>query len=104
MAITRAQALLIVVGDAHVLSIDPMWRGFMNYVHARGGWRGDAPGWDTSAPVRTEGDYAAEMREEAAAEMDALVARLVAAEGDSDGEGRDVEAEANVDQGFVEAE
>ena len=47
--------------------------------------------------MRTEGDYAAEMREEAAAEMDALVARLVAAEGDSDGEGQDVEAEANVD-------
>lgn len=68
----------------------------MNYVYLRGGWRGDAPTWDPNVPVRTEGDYAAEMREAAAAEMDALMARL--------GEGEDLEGEANVDQAFQEAE
>lgn len=96
VAVTRAQGLLIVIGDSHVLSIDPMWRGFMNYVYLHGGWRGDAPTWDPNVPVRTEGDYAAEMREAAAAEMDALMARL--------GEGEDLEGEANVDQAFQEAE
>ncbi|RPD55534.1 P-loop containing nucleoside triphosphate hydrolase protein [Lentinus tigrinus ALCF2SS1-7] len=96
VAVTRAQALLIVIGDAYVLSIDPMWRGFMNYVYLRGGWRGDAPTWDTNVPVRTEGDYAAEMQEAAAAEMDALMARLT--------EGEDIEGEANIDQAFQEAE
>ncbi len=96
MAVTRAQALLIVVGDAYVLSIDPMWRGFMNYVYLGGGWRGDDPSWDPKVPVRTEGDYAAEMQEAAAAEMDALMARLA--------EGEDLESEANIDQAFQEEE
>lgn len=88
--------MLIVIGDDHVLSIDPMWRGFMNYVYLRGGWRGDAPSWDPEEPVRTQGDYAAEMREAAAAEMDALMARLA--------EGEDLEGEANMDQAFEVAE
>lgn len=97
VAITRAQALLVVIGDAFVLSVDPMWRGFMNYVYSRGGWKGDAPTWDTNASVRTEGDYAAEMSEAAAAEMDALMARLMS-------EGEDIEGAANVDQPFQEVE
>ena len=68
----------------------------MNLVYNRGGWKGDAPTWDTKVPVRTEGDYSAEMREAAAAEMDDLMARLI--------EGEDLEGEANVDQPFQEAE
>ena len=73
-----------------------MWRGFMNYVYANGGWRGDSPGWNTTTPVRTTGNYAEEMRESAAAEMDALMARLA--------EDEDIEGDANVDVPFVEAE
>ncbi|KAI0777345.1 P-loop containing nucleoside triphosphate hydrolase protein [Trametes elegans] len=96
VAITRAQALLVVIGDASVLSIDPLWRAFMNYVHLHGGWRGDAPEWDTSAEVDMRANYAAEMRDAAAADMDALMGRL--------GHGEDVEGEANVDHGFQEAE
>ncbi|KAI0634733.1 P-loop containing nucleoside triphosphate hydrolase protein [Trametes polyzona] len=96
VAVTRAQALLVVVGDPAILAVDPMWRGFMNYVHTRGGWRGEPPTWDTTAPVRTNGTYAEEMREAAAAEMDTLIARL--------GKGEDVEGEANVDRAFGEVE
>ncbi|KAI0646632.1 P-loop containing nucleoside triphosphate hydrolase protein [Trametes meyenii] len=96
VAVTRAQALLIVIGDPSILSVDPLWRGFMNYVHLRGGWRGEPPSWNTSAPVRTDGNYAAEMREAAAAEMDELIARLA--------DGEDLEAEANFDQAFEELE
>ncbi|CDO71155.1 hypothetical protein BN946_scf184845.g25 [Trametes cinnabarina] len=96
VAVTRAQALLVVVGDPSILSVDPMWRGFMNYVYLHGGWRGEAPSWDPNAPVRMDGNYAAEMREAAAAEMDALIARLA--------EGEDLEGEANYDQAFREAE
>ena len=84
------------IGDSSVLSIDPLWRGFLNYVFLHGGWSGDAPSWDPHAPVDTTVDYAAQMRDAAAAEMDALVARLA--------EGEDVEGAANVDVPFVEVE
>ncbi|KAH9887301.1 P-loop containing nucleoside triphosphate hydrolase protein [Cubamyces lactineus] len=95
VAVTRAQALLIVIGDASVLSIDPLWRSFMNYIHLHGGWRGDAPTWDVNAPVQMDGNYAAEIREDATADMDALLSRL--------DQGEDLEGEANVDHAFQEA-
>ncbi|KAI5888666.1 P-loop containing nucleoside triphosphate hydrolase protein [Schizophyllum commune H4-8] len=46
VAITRAQAMLIVVGNPRILSLDINWRGFMNYVHNKGGWRGVPITWD----------------------------------------------------------
>ncbi|KAH9930517.1 P-loop containing nucleoside triphosphate hydrolase protein [Epithele typhae] len=94
VAVTRAKALLVVVGDSSVLSIDPVWRGFLNYIYRRGGWSGDAPGWDTSAAVDASFDYAAEIREAAATDIDALLARLA--------EGLDIEAEANIERPFEE--
>lgn len=50
---TRAQALLIVVGNPAVLGLDPLWRAFLNYVYVRGGWAGaSGPSWDAAAEVR----------------------------------------------------
>ncbi|KAH9925156.1 AAA domain-containing protein [Fomitopsis serialis] len=40
VAITRARALLIVVGDPDVLVLDGVWKEFLAYVKAHGGWRG----------------------------------------------------------------
>jgi len=40
VALTRAQALLIVVGDPTVLCLDPIWRAFINHVRKNGGYRG----------------------------------------------------------------
>ncbi|TBU41757.1 P-loop containing nucleoside triphosphate hydrolase protein [Dichomitus squalens] len=96
VAVTRAQALLIVVGDPTVLSIDPLWRGFMNYIYLHHGWRGALPTWDVNAPVKTEGDYAEDIREAAALEMNAFMERLQ--------DGEDLEAEANVDREFTETD
>ncbi|KAI1789433.1 P-loop containing nucleoside triphosphate hydrolase protein [Ganoderma leucocontextum] len=95
VAMTRAQALLIVVGDAAILSVDPLWRGFMNYVHTNNGWRGDAPTWNVDAPVVEDADYADELREAIAADMNAVMAQLPPEE--------DIEAEANVDRSFWES-
>ncbi len=92
---TRAKALLIVVGDAAILSVDPLWRGFMNYIHANNGWRGDTPTWNVNAPVVADADYADELREAIAADMNAVMAQLPPEE--------DIEAEANVDRGVWEA-
>ena len=43
---TRAQALLIVIGDPDVLGLDPLWRAFLNYIHSNGTWKGLAIPWD----------------------------------------------------------
>ncbi|KAG9077214.1 hypothetical protein FRC06_009024, partial [Ceratobasidium sp. 370] len=41
VTLTRAQALLIVIGNAPALELDPAWYFFLHYVHASGGWTGD---------------------------------------------------------------
>lgn len=76
VAVTRAQALLIIVGDPTVLSLDPLWRSFLNYIHVNGGWKGDAPTWDTSAPVRETGGYDEEMRQSGEEEMNEFSRRM----------------------------
>lgn len=76
MAVTRAQALLIVVGDPNVLSLDPLWRSFLNYVHISGGWRGDPPDWDTREPVDDQVGYDRMVRESTLADMNEFARRM----------------------------
>ncbi|KAF8868065.1 AAA domain-containing protein [Mucidula mucida] len=59
VAVTRAKALLIIIGDPLVLSLDPLWRQFLNYIHCNGGWTGKGISWDPNEVV-----------DEAAAEQD----------------------------------
>ena len=49
VSVTRAKALLIIIGDPNVLALDPLWSSFLHYIHANGGWRG-SPSWDEVAP------------------------------------------------------
>ncbi|XP_010764999.1 putative helicase mov-10-B.1 [Notothenia coriiceps] len=42
VALTRAQALLIVVGDPRVLKTEPIWNKFIHYCSEEGGYRGIA--------------------------------------------------------------
>ncbi|KAH9166488.1 RNA helicase [Lactarius sanguifluus] len=55
VAITRAQALLIVVGDPEVLGKDELWRTFLNYACVRKGWTGKAPSWNPREDVHVPG-------------------------------------------------
>jgi helicase MOV-10 len=55
VAITRAQALLIVVGDPEVLGKDELWRTFLNYACLRGGGTAKAPNWKTGEKVPLPG-------------------------------------------------
>jgi helicase MOV-10 len=76
---TRAQALLIVVGDPAVLGLDPLWRSWLNFVFTRGGWTGSSgPSWDSDAEVREAGGYDREVQELGLEEMRALTARMEA--------------------------
>ena len=79
VAVTRAQALLIVVGDPTVLSLDPLWRNFLNYIYLNGGWTGSPPNWDPRAPVDENGGYDLAIQESARQGMNDLMERLQAA-------------------------
>ena len=54
VAITRAQAMLIVIGNPHTLGLDPIWRGFLNYVRSCGGCKGEPISWDPVSPEEVE--------------------------------------------------
>ncbi|KAG9079103.1 hypothetical protein FS749_008829 [Ceratobasidium sp. UAMH 11750] len=49
VAITRAQALLIIIGDPMVLGLDPLWRRFLYFIYHSGGWKGAPFPWDPDA-------------------------------------------------------
>jgi len=45
VAITRAQSLLIMIGDPEALGKDDFWRTFINYIRSRKGSKGKEPSW-----------------------------------------------------------
>ncbi|KAI0088906.1 RNA helicase [Irpex rosettiformis] len=76
VAVTRAQALLIIIGDPGVLALDPLWRSFLNYIHQHGGWKGDEPRWDTSAPVDVNAIYDEATQEAGGQDINELARRM----------------------------
>lgn len=105
VAVTRAQALLIIVGDPIVLSLDPLWRSFLNYVYLNGGWRGPGPTWDAHESVVDDGEYDQRVRETELADMNDFTRRmesLTLAGLDTEEDGAD--ADANVDRPWREVE
>ena len=76
MAVTRAKALLIVVGNPQTLSLDPMWRAWLNFVHGMGGWRGKEISWDPEENVAVDGGYDEQTRAKATAEVDDMIQRI----------------------------
>lgn len=106
VAVTRAQALLIVIGDPDVLSLDPLWRSFLNYIYTNGGWTGANISWDPLLPVDAAEKYDEIVRQGAQRDMNAFTRRMeeltiagVAAE-EGEGDGDDV----NVDRPWQDAE
>ncbi|KIM34474.1 hypothetical protein M408DRAFT_325870 [Serendipita vermifera MAFF 305830] len=77
VAMTRAQALLIVIGDPNVLSLDPLWRSFLNYIYNSGGWTGrPLPCWDTTDPSIDNLDLLEAQRAVLSEEDQKLIARI----------------------------
>jgi hypothetical protein len=89
VAVTRAKALLIIVGDPLVLGLDPLWREYLNTVHAGGGWRGRPIPWDPVEPVDPEGGYDVDLRIRALDTADALAERLLDGDDEDGGPGED---------------
>lgn len=50
VALTRAQSLLIVIGDSRIMSTDRLWDRFMKFVREGGGWIGLPPYWELQWP------------------------------------------------------
>ena len=92
--------MLIVVGDPQVLSLDPLWRSFLNYIHQNGGWTGPDITWDPNVPVDEAGGYDKAIRESAKLDMNEFTKRmesLTMAEVDE-------ELDANVDRPWCDVE
>ncbi|KIO33704.1 hypothetical protein M407DRAFT_17322 [Tulasnella calospora MUT 4182] len=81
VAMTRAKSILIIIGDPDVLGLDPLWRQFLNHIHAHGGWRGIRIPWDPTKDVLTETSeaenlpYDAQIRAKSEQDLRDLVAR-----------------------------
>ena len=78
VAVTRAQAMLIIVGDPEVLSLDPLWRAFLNYVYLNGGWTGPDITWDPKAEVDEAGGYDKQASDAAQFDMTEFTRRMEA--------------------------
>ncbi|KAG8911322.1 hypothetical protein FRC01_005776 [Tulasnella sp. 417] len=102
VAMTRAKAILIVIGDPDVLGLDPVWRQFLNHVHTRGAWRGTRIPWNPQAEVPTDAPhgnqlrYDARSRRTAEQELQSLVARTSALGLDALDEMEELEADADL--------
>lgn len=60
-----------------VLSLDPIWKAFLNFVHIRGGWTGKQIDWDPDEPVSLTTDHALEQRRRIVeAQMEDTLTRL----------------------------
>lgn len=105
VAITRAQALMIIVGNPTVLSLDPMWRTLLNYIHGGGGWRGKHIQWNPLDPV-LPGGYDQERRDQAHGEAEEMLARLRAHIVDNTEDlaafGQDVSDNESAGEGFMD--
>jgi len=78
VAITRAQALLIIIGNPIVLSLDPLWRELLNYIHNNGGWQGKQLDWNPEDAVPAEARYAEDRRTKAERDAEETIQRLKA--------------------------
>lgn len=85
---TRAQALLIVVGDPAILGMDPLWRSWLNWVYQCGGWTGSkGPAWDTKLEVQASGTYELELQDLVLQQMRQLTEHMQAVDlGDLEGD------------------
>jgi len=71
--------MLIVIGNPILLSLDPLWRGFMNYIYLRGGWKGKKIDWDPNALIDEKlGSYDAQKRLKVQRDNEEMIVRLQA--------------------------
>ncbi|OBZ77616.1 putative helicase MOV-10 [Grifola frondosa] len=103
VTVTRAKALLIVVGNPLVLALDPLWRSFLNYIYDNGGWKGEAPTWDTE---EEDFDHAQNVREMGLNGMNEFTRRMESMTLDhtTNLEENDEDPDANVDRPWRELE
>lgn len=104
VAITRARALLIVVGDPSVLCLDNVWKEFLAYVKQNGGWRGKDEGPGTGSDSEHGGNAAQEAAREEVIELIQRVQSLTFEDArgwavpNPDGDGSDLDDEAYDDR------
>ena len=59
-----------------MLSLDPLWRSFLNYIYNNGGWTGPDITWDPQAPVDEAGGYDKVVRDSVKLDMNEFARRM----------------------------
>jgi helicase MOV-10 len=71
--------MLIIIGNPITLSLDPLWRAFMNYIYLGGGWKGKKIDWDPNITVDANlASYDAERRLKVQRDNEEMIVRLQA--------------------------
>jgi len=105
VSVTRAKALLIVIGDPVILSLDPLWRAFLNYIYNNGGWKGPPITWDPNAPINEKGGYDESLRKLGLDNMNEFTRRMESLTiAGAAGEADESDDDWNVDQPWREVE
>lgn len=68
--------MLIIIGDPTVISLDPLWRTFLNHIYNNKAWKGDPPTWNTKAKVRLMGGYDQQVVEETVNDMNDFTKKM----------------------------
>ena len=58
------------------MSLDPLWRSFLNYIYLNRGWTGPDISWDPKAPVDGEAGYDKAIRQANDLDMNAFTMHL----------------------------
>ena len=68
----------MIVGNPKILSLDPLWRSLINYIHTNGGYKGPKLDWDTKETVNfgDEAFYARARSGDSLSRMEALERRI----------------------------
>lgn len=94
VAITRAKALLIVIGSPSVLAMDKAsWLPFMKYCHENNSWTGEE--WDPASAVDEEED------DNEVAGATSMLSRLLLGESSSSDDDEEAPSQAALQEGFV---
>ena len=87
VAITRASALLIVIGNPHLLQTDPNWRALLEHIYIQGGYTHTNCPFQLGPPANfnslNSGNQMLKIQQQLRQQMEAIKTKIIEMEGGS---------------------